>query len=153
VPPQASPRFSPPAPAAARAATSWTRPLQYTIAGWFSLAALFTAVVALWKPTWLPVIYSGAFGVGSLIGIVVSVVVVIGAAKRWTWLYKLLFAVFGLGTLVLPLNLMRLVTGGAAASIYAEAVAFEIPGAVLFIWMVLVYRRGLGPWGMAKPRR
>jgi len=151
-PPQAQPQFSPPPPATARVETSWTRPLQYAIAGWFSLAALFTLAVALSKPTWLPVIYSGGFEVGSAIGVALSVVAVVGALKRWTWLYKVLFAVFGLGTLALPLNLTRLVSGGAAAPIYAEAVAFEIPGAVLFGWMVLASRRGLGPWGMAKPR-
>ena len=151
--PQAPPELSPRPPASARVATSWTRPLQFAIAVWYSLGALFTLAVALWKPTWLPVIYSGAFEAGSVIGVVSCVVAVIGAVKRWTWLYKVLFALFGLGTLVLPLNLIRMVTGGAAASIYAEAVAFEIPGAVLFAWMVLVSRRGLGPWAMAKPRR
>ena len=142
-------RVEPPVPG--RVATSSTRPLQFAIAGLYALTGVYTVAIALWKPTWLPVTYSGAFEVGSFIAAAASVVAVIGATRRWRWLYNAVFVIYGLGTLALVVNLIRLATGGASSAPYAEAVAFEVPGAILFAWMVLLARRGLGPWGMTKP--
>ncbi|MEO8743880.1 MAG: hypothetical protein ABI334_01185 [Candidatus Dormiibacterota bacterium] len=170
-----------------REPTSWTRPLQYAVAGWYVLSAIYALSLPFWmsgpmsqainqsiqhqeklNPTASPPpadltamvtsFMTVGIVVGGLIGLALCAVAVIGALKRWTWIYYVVLVLLGLGTISLPVNLVSAVTGSsvAAASGFSMPVwitwigiLFSIPAAALFVWMLvaLVQR---GPWGMKK---
>jgi len=83
---------------------------------------------------------------------------IIGALKRWTWLYYVTLVLLGLGLLSLPLNLANLVTGRVVTSTASFAfptwylyvvVGIGLLGAGLFVWMLIAMIR-YGPWAMRR---
>jgi hypothetical protein len=101
---------------------------------------------------------SGALWVGALFGVAISVVAIIGALKRWTWLYYVVLVLLGFGALSLPLNLVNLASGSAVTAMSSVSVpawslwigvGLSIPGTALFVWMLVALVKR-GPWAMKK---
>lgn len=93
--------------------------------------------------------------IGAAVGVAISVVAIFGALKRWTWVFYVVLVLFGLSTVSLPFTLISAVATTAInpvrlpIGISWATVAFGIPEAILFIWMLLaVIRRG--PWAMPR---
>jgi hypothetical protein len=174
--------------APARVATSWTRPLQYAVAGWYALSGLYALSLPFWmggimsqamnqsihrqealNPAASPLpasfydsmtsIATGVLWFAAVIGAAICLVAIVGSLMRWTWLYYVVLVLLGLGTLSLPLNLVSAITGSSVTAssgfampdwLYFVSVAMSVPGAALFVWMLIaIVRRG--PWGMTRP--
>ena len=85
-------------------------------------------------------------------------VVIIGALKRWTWLYYVVLVLLGFTTISLPLDAVSIFAGPALSAAqgfsmptwtYWVGFLFSIPAAALFVWMlVAVIKRG--PWAMTR---
>lgn len=100
----------------------------------------------------------GFLWVGAFVGAAICLVAVIGALKRWTWLYYVVLVFLGLGAISLPFDLASAASGSAfsAASgfsmpswTYWVGLATSIPSAALFVWMLIALIRR-GPWGMSR---
>jgi hypothetical protein len=93
--------------------------------------------------------------IGAAVGVAIAVVAIIGALKRWTWVFYVVLVLFGLGTLSLPFSVISAVATSAFVPVKLPAlvtwtsVAFGVPEAALFVWMlVAAFRRG--PWAMTR---
>lgn len=176
-------------PSGAREPTSWTRPLQLAVAGWYALSAIYSLSLPFWlsgamtqaintsiqrqqqlNPAASPLpadfastmgsVMTGVLWVAAVFGVVISAVIVIGALKRWTWLYYVVLVFLGFGAISLPLDLLNAAGGSAlsAASgfsmpsqFYWTGFLFAIPGTALFVWMLVALVKR-GPWGMVRAR-
>lgn len=148
-----------------REATSWTRPLQYLVIGYYTLSALVTATLPFWMggmmtqimrtamerqqqqdPNLQPPpqsfydamnsIMTGSLWVGVVFGLAIVVVVIIGALQRWTWLYYALVVLYGLSVVSGPANMVNIATGN-----FASTYGFALPGWVLPL--------GIVSWGLS----
>lgn len=176
-----------PAPGISRQPTSWTRPLQYAVAGWYALSALYTLTTPFWlngpmtqaiaqsirrqeqlQPTASPLppgftdmmnsLMAVGLWVSAVIGVAISVVVIVGAFKRWTWMYYVVLVLLGFSTISLPLNIINIFVGPSLSAAqgfslpswtYWIAVVISIPAAALFVWMVIALIKR-GPWAMTR---
>jgi hypothetical protein len=176
-----------PARGVARQPTSWTRPLQYAVAGWYGVQAVYAATLPFWlsgpmtqamtqsiqrqqqrQPTVSPppaefVSMMGSMMTSTLwfsaaIGIAISVVVIIGALQRWTWLYYVVLVLLGFSTISLPLEAVSVFAGPALSAVqgfsmpswmYWLGFLLSIPAAALFVWMLIALIRR-GPWAMTR---
>jgi hypothetical protein len=129
-----------------REPTSWTKPLQYTVAGWYALSAIYALSLPFWmsgpmtqlinqsiqrqqelnpSATPLPADFASSMGslmtgmlwVGAVFGVVICAVAVIGALSRWTWLYYVVLVLLGLSTISLPVNLITAASGSTISSV------------------------------------
>ena len=96
-------------------------------------------------------------GVGLVIGAAVALIAIVGAIKRWAWVYYGVMVLLGLGALGTPLNLIQLASGTPVSRgiVFPSAltwvtIAFGVIGAALFVWM-LVALLSRGPWAMRRP--
>src|SRR5438270_336506 len=100
----------------ARRPTSWTRPMQYAVAGWYVISALFTLTVPFWMGGMMSTIMTqsfqrqeqlnpnvtppppefiqtmttfmnGVLWVSALFGAAICAVFVLGALRRWRWTF------------------------------------------------------------------
>jgi hypothetical protein len=100
---------------------------------------------------------SGVLLVAAVIGVAICAVIVIGALMRWTWIFWAVLVLLGLGALGLPINLYSALGGSTYAGnlyglpvwTYWLSVGVGIPGAALFIWMLVALVR-YGPWATTK---
>jgi hypothetical protein len=172
---------------ATRQPTSWTLPLQFAVAGFYALQAVYSLSLPFWMggpftqamsrsmqrqqqltpsatppPVEVTSMVVSIMGVGlwiaALGGVAISVVVIVGALKRWLWMYYVVLALLALGTISAPLNLINAATGSSmnAASgfslpawTYSVNAIISIPTAALFVWMLVALVKR-GPWGMTK---
>jgi hypothetical protein len=118
-----------------RVVTAWTKPLQYAVAAWYLLQAIYAIA--------LPVVMTGpmtdyvkqimqrqaainpdvtppppdvmatitslmtfALWAGAVIGIAISAVAITGALKRWTWVFYAVLILLGLQTVSFPFTLI-----------------------------------------------
>jgi hypothetical protein len=135
-------------PATAWAPTPWTKPMQYAVAAWYALAALYAVSLPFWMsgvmtqavnqsfqrqaqlnpnvspppPEFLSSMtsmMSGILWASAIVAVVVCAVLAVGAVMRWTWIFWVVLVLLGLGTLALPFNLISAVAGSTyAASLY-----------------------------------
>jgi hypothetical protein len=172
-----------------RVPTGWTKPLQYSVVALFlanaiwSVAQPFLLAVpisdyvnqviqqnAALNPNTTPPpadaistihgIITVALAVGAAVGVAIAAVLIIGALRRWIWVFYAVLILLGLQTLSLPFTLISAFTTSAFTSaaytplrlpvaITAASVALSIPGVALFAWMlVAAFRRG--PWAMTR---
>jgi hypothetical protein len=167
-----------------RVPTGWTKPLQYSVVAWYLANAIwgigqpflmaapisdyFNQVLqqnAALNPNTPPpsadvlsAIHSFitvALAVGAAVGVAISAVIIIGALRRWTWVFYAVLVLLGLQTISFPFTLVSAFSTSAISpmklpvAITAASVAFGIPAAALFIWMAIAaFRRG--PWAMAR---
>ncbi len=182
------PGFAPSSyPPTGRVPTSWTRPLQYTVAAWYALAAIYALSLPFWmsgtmtqvmnqaiqrqqeqNPTASPLptdfattmgsLMTGVLWVAAVIGVVICAVFIIGALRRWIWIYYVVLVLLGLGAISLPLDLINAAGGSSMAAAsgfsmpswyYLVGLLTAIPGTALFVWMVVALARR-GPWAMSR---
>lgn len=169
-----------------RVPTAWTRPMQYVVAAWYGISALYALSIPFWMSGTMSQIinqsiqqsstqnpdvspppadvvasitsmFTAVLWVGALIGVVIAAVVIIGALKRWTWMFYVVLVLLGLGAVSLPFGLIRAIAGSASVGLSYSlpswvswlGVAFSVPGAALFVWM-LIAAIHFGPWAMTK---
>jgi hypothetical protein len=170
-----------------REPTSWTRPLQLAVAGWYVVQGLYSLTLPFWmggsitqvvnqaiqrqealSPSASPPpadflnaitsLVTGILWVGAVIGVAIAAVVVIGALKRWTWMYYAVLVLLGFGAISLPLDLVNALGGSAISSAsgfslpswtYWLGLIVSIPGTLLFVWMLVALAQR-GPWAMRK---
>jgi len=178
-----APHYQP--PATPRVPTPWTKPMQYAVAAWYVVSGLFALSAPLWlsgqmndlmnqaiqrqtslNPNVSPPppefvatmtsMMSGILWVSALAGVAISTVAVIGALKRWTWMFYVVLVLFGLGILGLPVNIVTLLSGRSNLSGFNMppgfiwlSIGFGLIGTALFVWMLVAVIR-YGPWAMAK---
>ncbi|MGH7760312.1 MAG: hypothetical protein ACREOY_02695 [Candidatus Dormibacteraceae bacterium] len=172
---------------AMREATSWTRPLQLAVAGWYVIEGIY----ALWLPFWMggpmsqamnqsiqrqqqlyptvsppPVeltnvmtsMVGGILWVSALFGLVIAIVVVVGALQRWTWMYYAVLVLLGFGAISLPVDVVDALGGSAVSAAsgfslpswtYWLGLASAMPSTALFVWMLVALVKR-GPWAMRK---
>lgn len=128
-----------------RQPTSWTRPLQYAVAGWYAISALVSVTLPFWMGGQLSQIMraaiqrqqeqnpnlqpppqsfydamnsmmTGMLWVAAIFAFSVAVVVIIGALQRWTWLYYAVLVLLGLGVVSGPADLVNFASGSYSAS-------------------------------------
>jgi MFS family permease len=167
-----------------RVPTGWTKPLQWSVVAYYVASAIwavagpfllagplsdyFNQVIqqqAALNPTTPPPpaevistiqsIITVALGVGAAVGVAIAAVAIIGALRRWTWVFYAVLVLLGLGTVSFPFTLVSAFTTSTLSpmklpvALTAASIAFAIPGIALFIWMaVAAFRRG--PWAMTR---
>jgi hypothetical protein len=174
-----------PPPAAPRVPTRWTKPVQYAVAAAAVLYALYTSTLPFWVTGTMsqamnqaiqqqaaqnpdlgtppPEILSTYTSMMTatlwfvvFIVIALAVVVVIGALKRWTWMFYTVLVLLGLSTLSVPFNIIAAVSGSSGLNVYSLpswlywlSVGIGIVLAALFVFMLVAVVR-YGPWAMAR---
>jgi uncharacterized membrane protein len=171
---------------AMREPTSWTRPLQYAVAGWYAISALIALTLPFWMGGMMAQMMNAAFqqqqqlnpdvapppqsfldamtsmmtGVvwfAALFAFGLALLVIVGALKRWTWIFYAVLILLGFGAVSEPFNLLNLSTGSFSStyrytpptSLYVLGLVSWVPSTALFVWMlVAVVKRG--PWAMRK---
>ena len=167
-----------------RVPTGWTRPMQYVVIAWFLVNAVWSVAApflmagplanyvnqaiqqnAALNPDVPPpsadvVATINSFitvglAIGAAVGVAISAVAIIGALRRWTWVFYGVLVLLGLQTISLPFTLISAFTTPAFSALKlpvamtAISVAFAIPAVALFVWMlVAAFRRG--PWAMTR---
>ena len=92
---------------------------------------------------------------GAVVGVALSVVAIVGALKRWTWLFYVVLVLLGLSTVSFPFTLISAFSTSALnpvklpVALTATSIAFGFPAVALFAWM-LVAAIKRGPWGMRR---
>ena len=171
-----------------REPTSWTRPLQYAVVAWYVWSILYTLATPFWMGGQMnqmmnqvlqnqqslspevsppPLEFTNAMTSFMTVGLFVSAVLssvvfavaIVGALKRWVWVYYAVLVLLGLSALSLPLDLAYIVVGtphiaGAPTFslpswLYPLALLTGLPGAALFAWMLVALVRR-GPWAMRR---
>jgi len=129
-----------------RAATSWTRPLQLAVAGWYALEGAYALALPFWMggpmtqamnqsiqrqqqlyPTVSPPpveftnlitsMVGGILWVTAFFGLAIAVVAVIGAMKRWTWTFYAVLVLLGFSVVSLPITVVDAVGGSAISAV------------------------------------
>lgn len=133
------------APPVRRRPTSWTRPLQYAVAGWYTISAAVSLSLPFWmggqmsqimhaaiqrqqvvNPDLQPPpqsfydamnsMMTGVLWFVAIFAFAVAVVVIIGALQRWTWLYYVVLVLLGLGVVSGPADLVNFATGSFSST-------------------------------------
>src|SRR5690348_7478864 len=171
----------------ARQPTSWTRPLQFAVAGWYVWSILYSLAIP-WlmngfasqflnqyvaaqearnpdvgpPPAGLVDQMNTMLQVGMWIGVAILIAIyavpLIGAWRRWTWIFYTVLILLGVSALLLPLELFDAAIGSRLATttslampqwFYVINFLTGLPGAALFVWMLLaMFTRG--PWAMKR---
>jgi len=136
---------------AGRQPTTWTRPLQYAVAGWYVWSAIYSLTLPFLmsglttqimnqsianqqrlnpnasSPPGFADMMQNAATIGMWIGVVVVVAIFIvpfiGALRRWTWIYYVVMVLLGISALLLPLDLFDAAMGPRLSA----ASAFSMP--------------------------
>jgi len=93
--------------------------------------------------------------IGAAVGVAISVVAIIGALKRWTWIFYVVLILLGLQTVSFPFTLISAFSTSALNPVklpvilIASSVALGFPAIALFVWMLLAAIKR-GPWGMKR---
>jgi hypothetical protein len=162
-----------------RAPTPWTRPMQNVVAAFNAMSIVYLMVLALLLSTEMSQIisqplypnasqppaqavtgitafFSFVFFGGAAIGIATCVLIIVGALKRWTWMFYVVLVFGGLSTIGLPFNLVAAIGRSTTPGIPSVAaweswlqVLYGMASAALFAWMVIALVR-YGPWATMK---
>lgn len=164
-----------PIPRGAREPTSWTRPMQRAVAGYFVVQAFFslvTSAVYINHDTMLRALKAQGTQIpqGTDIETVLSisiffaiaVVIVIAALElvaalgsylRWRWMFWVALVLFGLDAISALSNIQYFSTPDASpiptwGIVVSEF--FALIGVGLFVWLLIAAIK-FGPWAMKKP--
>lgn len=168
-----------------RVPTDWTKPLSYSVAGWYLLRAIYVVALpfllaepmagyinqvlqrqaqldpnAAPPPADMLTIINNfmivGFAIGAAIGVAISVVAIIGALQRWTWVFYAVLVLLAFETMSFPFVVIRAFTTSTVSPIKlpvattAASVALGVVAIALFVWMMIaIFRRG--PWAMTRP--
>jgi hypothetical protein len=157
------------------------------VAGWYAVSALYTLTTPFWMggpmtqainqsiqrqeqlqpaasqpPPGFTEVMTSVLGVAlwvsAVIGVAICVVVIVGAFKRWTWMYYVVLVLLGFSTISLPLNIITIFVGPSLSAAqgfslpswtYWISVVLSIPAAALFVWMLIALIKR-GPWAMTR---
>src|SRR5262245_3135534 len=124
----------------AREPTSWTRPLQLAVIAWYVFSALYTLSIPLWMGGFmnqvmdqvirqqeatssepLPAGFTEVmmtmmttmFLVSAAVALIIYAAAIIGAWRRWAWIFYVILTFLALGALGLPLNIISAFGGGS----------------------------------------
>ena len=172
-------------PSIPRVPTPWTKPMQYAVAAWYTVSGLVALSLPFWMSgrmtefmnraiqqqtslnpdvsppppefvSTMSSMMSGTLWVAAVFGAATSTVAIIGALKRWTWLFYVVLVLLGLGVLGLPFNLASVVLRAPNLSTIIMpssftwlSIGFGLVGTALFVWMLIAVIR-YGPWAMTK---
>jgi hypothetical protein len=144
-----------------REPTSWTRPLQLAVAGWYVLEGVYALSLPFWMsgpmasamnqsiqrqqqlyPTVSPPsvdftnvmtsMVGGILWVSAVFGVAIAILAVIGALNRWTWMFYAVLVLLGFGVISLPIDVVDALGGSAISS----ASGFSLPAWTY--WFALV---------------
>lgn len=130
----------------AREATGWTKPLQYAVAAWYLLQALYAITLpfvmtapmtdymnqvmqrqAQLNPGVAPPsadvmatitsVMTFALWAGALIGFAIAVVAITGALKRWTWVFYAVLILLGFQSASFPFTLVSAFSSSAISPV------------------------------------
>ena len=167
-------------PAMVRMATPWMKPMQFAVVTWY----LITGLYALSLPFWMSsvafqaifqaesppysnashappdvvgpatAIISGFLWISAIVAVAIAAVVILGALKRWTWMFYVVLVLFGLTSLSLPGSITNAALGPTPQNLLPSwiqwiYVAFGIGAAAIFVWMLVAVFR-YGPWATIK---
>jgi hypothetical protein len=158
--------------------------LQYSVVAWYAVYAVWSVIApflmaapisdyvnqinqrnAVPNPDFPPptdmvatihTVITVGLAIGAAVAVAIAAVAIIGALRRWTWVFYAVLVLLGLQTISFPFTLIGAFTSSAYSTmkmpvaITAASVAFAIPAVALFVWMlVAAFRRG--PWAMTRP--
>ncbi len=182
--PTATPGFYSQPHTGPRVPTGWTKPLQYSVVAFYAASAIWSVAGpflmagsisdyvnqviqqnSALNPDVPPPpadvlatinsVITVALGVGAAIGVAIAAGAIIGALRRWTWVFYAVLVLLGLQAVSSPFTLVSAFSTSAVSpmklpvAVTAASVAFAIPAIALFIWMaVAAFRRG--PWAMTR---
>ena len=185
-PPQLVPAFAPPPPRPPRAPTPLTRTVQYVVVGFFALSIVLPVAsiaaalgdleaymrqVALQQAASEPGLYPDPQSyAGTMVGVVdvllfvaivlilaICSVAIIGAVRRWRWVYYAVLAYLALDVIDLPSAFLRSIgvlpappVGHVLAVEQWINVGYALLGTVLGAWLLVVLLR-IGPWATRRP--
>ena len=164
--------------------SSWTKPLQYSVAGWYLLQAIYAIIVpfvmaapmadyfnqvvqrqAQLNPNTAPppaeflstmtTVLTWGLALSAAIGVAIAAVAIIGALKRWTWVFYTVLVLLGLQTVSFPFTLISAFANTSfnpvklPVELTASSVALGFPAIALFIWMLIAAIKR-GPWAMTR---
>jgi hypothetical protein len=181
------PTAAPPAGRPSRVTTSWTRPLQLAVGGLAAVTSAWYAALPFWvtglmsdeirqralraaaaNPGLYPNPSQYADGVTtfavilldmvSIVYVAIALVVLIGALRRWTWIYYAVLVLLGFLVIGLPsafaaalgISQPAPALGGSLVVVQWTAVALGVISTALFAWMLVALLRR-GPWATRKP--
>jgi hypothetical protein len=181
-----APPATPPAPRPSRTPTSSTRPLQYAVGGLAAATSAWYAALPFWvtglmsdeirrraltaaaaNPGLYPNPSQYADGVTtfavilldvvSIVYVAIAVVALIGAIRRWTWMYYAVLVLLAVLVLGLPAALASVVgispaapaLGGSLLVVQWAGVVLGLISTALFAWMLVTLLRR-GPWATRK---
>jgi hypothetical protein len=168
-----------------REPTSWTRPLQLTVIAWYVFSALYTLSIPLWMGGFMSqitnqmvrqqeatngqplppgfsetmtTVMTTMFWGSALVGVILCAVAIIGALRRWKWIFYVILVFLALGALGLPIDLINAFGGGSVNA----AEGFSLPAWTAWLgivtslvsgglaaWMLIAAIR-FGPWAMRR---
>ncbi len=170
--------------AGVRVPTGWTKPLQYSVIAYYAVSALWAIAApfltagaisdyvnqviqqnSALNPDVPPPsadvldtihnMITVALGVGVAIGVAISAIAIIGALRRWTWVFYAVLVLLGLQAVSFPFTIISAFTTSSITpmklpvALTAVSVALAIPALALFIWMAMAaFRRG--PWATTR---
>jgi hypothetical protein len=164
--------------------TDWTRPLQYAVVAWYLLNAAWSIAAPFLLAGPMSDYLSQVFqrnaqlnpdvppppadvlatidsfltvglAIGAAVGVAIAVVAVIGAIRRWTWVFYAVLVLLGLQAASFPFTVISAFTPSTFSPVQlpvaatAASVAFGIPAIALFAWMLVAALRR-GPWAMSR---
>ena len=164
--------------------TGWTKPLQYSVVAWYALQGIYAIILpfvmagpmadyfnqvvqqqAQLNPNTAPppadllstmtTVLTWALAVSAALGVAISAVAIIGALRRWTWVFYAVLVLLGLQTVSFPFTLISAFATTSLnpvklpVELTASSVALGIPAIALFAWMLIAAIRR-GPWAMAR---
>ena len=175
-----------PAPRTVREPTSWTQPLQLVVIIRYVLVGIYGLLLPFWATGYvtqamqqsiarqqqayppgagpppgftdlMTSVMTTSLWFGAIIGVLISVVAVVAAIRRWVWAYYVILVLLGLTLFSTVINLINLVSGGALTANQVQPpeparIATYVSGAVdtaLFIWMLMALVKR-GPWAMKR---
>jgi hypothetical protein len=177
------------APLPQREPTSWTKPLQIAVGGWYVWSILYILAEPFWMggmmsqilnqslqrsqqanpdvspppaafTDFMSSVMNASLWATVIIYSAVFAVVIVGAWKRWTWMYYVVLVLLGLTALLTPVQLVYVFLGGSISRlngvalpswIYLVNFLTGLPAVGLFVWMLIALLRR-GPWATRRPR-
>lgn len=174
------------APRTVRELTSWTMPLQAAVIVRYVAVGLYGLLLPFWAggymsqvmqqsiqrqeqayppgeappPAFTDMITSMmtvSLWLSAGIGLLIAVVAVVAAIRRWTWAYYVILVLVGFTLFGTVINAINLATGGALTANQPQppelariaAYAFGVVDTALFVWMIVALVRR-GPWAMTR---
>jgi len=136
--------------------------MQYAVAGWYAISAVYTLTLPFWMGGMMSTIMTqsfrrqeqlnpnvtppppefiqamttfmnGVLWVSTLVGVGICALFIVGALKRWRWAFYVVLVLLGLGSITAPLNLINIVDSRA----YDAAVGFCLPTGLYVTSLIL----------------